>query len=139
MRQKFNLPSKVAQDCYRDAIAIYKSWLKNPKRGRYPIVRKVSVLLTPELLYSIDLNKMVVRIAGVGESQIVGYPRNLQEYKDWEIREARLVLRDGKVYLKVSLLKSWKEPEVNDGVAVDVNMAEVVVGKDDEKYVRIPT
>ncbi|WP_231961143.1 MULTISPECIES: hypothetical protein [Sulfolobaceae] len=39
---------------------------------------------------------MSVRIVGVGELQILGYPRNLSEYKDWEIREARLLLRDGK-------------------------------------------
>ncbi len=28
-----NLPSKVAEDCYRDALSIYKF---NPKRGRFP-------------------------------------------------------------------------------------------------------
>ncbi|QKR00339.1 IS200/IS605 family element transposase accessory protein TnpB [Metallosphaera tengchongensis] len=139
LRQKFNLPSKVAQDCYRDAIAIYKSWLKNPKRGKYPTIRKVSVWLTPKLSYSIDFDKMVVRITGVGELPILGYPRNLSEYKDWEVKEARLVLKDGKAYLKVSFLKDWKEPGAKDGVAVDINMAELVVGKDDEKYVRIPT
>ncbi|MCY0860794.1 MAG: RNA-guided endonuclease TnpB family protein [Sulfolobaceae archaeon] len=139
LRQKFNLPSKVAIDCYRDAIAKYKSWLNNPKRGRYPIVRNVSVWLTPVKSYSIDFDKMVVRITGVGELKILGYPRNLSEYKDWEIREARLVLKDRKAFLKVSFLKEWKEPDVKDGVAVDINMAEVVVGKDDKQYVRIPT
>ncbi|QKR00690.1 IS200/IS605 family element transposase accessory protein TnpB [Metallosphaera tengchongensis] len=139
LREKFYLPSKVAQDCYRDAIAKYKSWLNNPERGRYPTVRNVSVWLTPGLSYSIDFDKMVVRIAGVGELLIEGYPRDLPEYKDWEVKEARLVLKDGKAYLKVTLLKDWKEPEVKDGVAVDINMAELVVGKDDEKYVRITT
>ncbi|TRM85715.1 hypothetical protein DJ529_12665 [Sulfolobus sp. C3] len=55
------------------------------------------------------------------------------------MREARLLLKEGKAYLTVTLLKEWKEPEAKDGVAIDINMAEVVVGKDDEQYVRIPT
>ncbi|TRM75539.1 hypothetical protein DJ528_09275 [Sulfolobus sp. B5] len=113
--------------------------MKNPKRGRYPTVRKVSLWLTPEQSYSIDFNKMVVRIVGVGELKILSYPRNLFEYKDWEIKEARLLLKEGKAYLKVTPLKEWKVPEAKDGVAVDINMAEVVLGKDDKQYVRIPT
>ncbi|QKR00425.1 hypothetical protein GWK48_08605 [Metallosphaera tengchongensis] len=55
------------------------------------------------------------------------------------MREARLVVRNGKAYLKVSFLKDRKGPEVKDGIAVDINMAKLVVGKDDGKYVRIPT
>ena len=26
LREEYNLPSKVAEDCYRDAISIYKGW-----------------------------------------------------------------------------------------------------------------
>ncbi|QKR00711.1 hypothetical protein GWK48_10205 [Metallosphaera tengchongensis] len=48
---------------------------------------------------------MTVRITGVGELPISGHSRNLPEYKDWELREARLLLREGKAYLKVSFLK----------------------------------
>ncbi|WP_425487472.1 hypothetical protein [Metallosphaera tengchongensis] len=55
------------------------------------------------------------------------------------MREASLLLRDGNAYLKIPILKDWKGPGVKDGVAVDINMAELVVGKDHEKYVRIPT
>ncbi|MFP3172111.1 MAG: hypothetical protein RXQ79_03605, partial [Acidilobus sp.] len=36
LRERYGLPSKIAQDCYREAIAIAKSWLKNPKRGDMP-------------------------------------------------------------------------------------------------------
>ncbi|WP_343043978.1 hypothetical protein [Metallosphaera tengchongensis] len=104
--------------------------MKNPKRGRYPVIKRAYVWLTQEPLYSIDFNKITVRIARVGELPIEGYPRNLPEYKGWEMREARLDLRDGKAFLKVSFLKDWEEPEAKDGVAVDINMADVVVGKD---------
>jgi putative transposase len=30
LREKFNLPSRFAVDCYRNAIAIYNGWRKNP-------------------------------------------------------------------------------------------------------------
>ncbi|AEE94587.1 OrfB transposable element [Acidianus hospitalis W1] len=33
LKVEYNLPSKVAEDCYRDALSIYKF---NPKRGRFP-------------------------------------------------------------------------------------------------------
>lgn len=72
----------MAQDCYRDAI-VYKGWLKNPKRGRYPRVRRASVL-TPRISFKLNLDDMKVR--DVGELPILGYPRNLSFYKDWEIR-----------------------------------------------------
>ncbi|QKR00842.1 hypothetical protein GWK48_11010 [Metallosphaera tengchongensis] len=81
---------------------------------------------------------MSVRVAGVGELSIEGYPRNLSGYNDWEVREARLSLRDGKWYLKVPFLKDWKGPGVKDGV-VDNIIAELVLDKGGEKYVRVPT
>ena len=36
LREEYNLPSKVAEDCYRDALSIYKGWFNNPKKGRFP-------------------------------------------------------------------------------------------------------
>lgn len=46
-------------------------------------------------------------------------------------------MRDGKAFLKVSLLKSYSESLAKDGV--EINMADVVVGKDDKQYVRMLT
>jgi len=43
---EYNLPSKVAEDCYRDALSVYKGWYKNPRRGRFPRVYKPSVVTT---------------------------------------------------------------------------------------------
>jgi hypothetical protein len=36
LKESFSLPSKIAIDCYREAIAIAKSWLRNLDRARYP-------------------------------------------------------------------------------------------------------
>ncbi|MCY0882658.1 MAG: transposase, partial [Acidianus infernus] len=70
LRKDYNLPSKVAQDCYRDALAIYKSWYNNPKKGRFPRVYKPTVWLTPKASYTADLERMTVKIASVGELPI---------------------------------------------------------------------
>ncbi|TRM88294.1 hypothetical protein DJ521_02165 [Sulfolobus sp. E3] len=80
LKEKFNLHPKLAQGYYRDAIVIYKGWLKNPKEVRYPRIRKVSVRLTPYISYKLDFERMVVWTRVIGELPILGYPRNLSLY-----------------------------------------------------------
>jgi len=36
LREWFDLPSRVAIDCYRDALANANAWRNNPRRGRRP-------------------------------------------------------------------------------------------------------
>lgn len=36
LREEYNLPSKVAEDCYREALSVYKGWYNNPRKGRFP-------------------------------------------------------------------------------------------------------
>ncbi|MUM65901.1 IS200/IS605 family element transposase accessory protein TnpB [Acidianus infernus] len=139
LKKEYNLPSKVAEDCYRDALATYKSWYNNPKKGRFPRVYKPTVWLTPKQSYNVVLEKMTVKIAGVGVLPILGYPRNLKDYSTWEMKEARLTIKDGKAFLKVVFEKPKVKIEPKGSVAIDVNMSEIVVGKDDTHYVRIPT
>ncbi|AGJ64075.1 RNA-guided endonuclease TnpB family protein [Saccharolobus islandicus] len=139
LREEYNLPSKVAEDCYRDALSVYKGWYNNPKKGRFPRVYKPTVWLTPKASYSVNFERMTVRIAGVGELPILGYPRNLKEYLSWKMKEARLVVKDGKAFLKVVFEKEGEKVEPGESIAVDINMSEIVVGKDDIHYVRIPT
>jgi len=139
LREKYNFPSRIAIDCYRDALSVYKAWYNNPRRGRFPRVYKPTVWLTPKQSYNADFETMTVRIASVGELPILGYPRNLKEYMSWRMREARLVIKDGKAFLKVVFEKGEEKVEAKESVAVDINMAEIVVGKDDKNYVRIPT
>jgi hypothetical protein len=78
--KSFNLPSKIAEDCYRNAISIYKGWYNNPNKGRFPIVYKPTVWLTPKLSYTVNFEKMLVKIIKIGEFKIIGYPRNYKEY-----------------------------------------------------------
>jgi hypothetical protein len=46
LKEGYDLPSKVAVDCYREAIAIAKSWLSNSNRGRVPRARTPRLWLT---------------------------------------------------------------------------------------------
>jgi len=51
--ERFNLPSRIALDCYRDALTNANAWRNNPKRGKRPVVKRLSMLLHPELSYRI--------------------------------------------------------------------------------------
>jgi IS605 OrfB family transposase len=140
LKEEFNLPSKVAQDCYRDALSIYKGWYNNPRKGRFPRVYKPTVWLTPKASYNVDFEAMTVRITSAGELPILGYPRYLKDYMSWKMKEARLVIRDDKAFLKVVFEKPIEEKvEPKESIAVDINMSEIMVGKDDKNYVRIST
>lgn len=71
LKERFGLHPKLAIDCYRDAISIYKSWLSNPKRGRYPIIKQYSIWLTPKLSYRINLEEMKVWIRDAVSYQLL--------------------------------------------------------------------
>jgi IS605 OrfB family transposase len=137
--KSFNLSSKIAEDCYRNAISIYKGWYNNPNKGRFPIVYKPTVWLTPKLSYTVDFERMTVKISKLGEFKIIGYPRNLKEYLSWKMKEARLLFRNGKAFLKITFEKFVQKIEPKGSIAVDINMKEIVVGKDDNNYVGFPT
>ena len=49
LRERFELPSRIAVDCYRDALANAKAWRNNPKKGKRPRVKKLSMLLHPRI------------------------------------------------------------------------------------------
>jgi len=55
------------------------------------------------------------------------------------MKEVRLIVKDGKAFLKVVFEREEEKIEPRGSVAVDINMAEVVVGKGDKEYVRIAT
>jgi IS605 OrfB family transposase len=139
LKKEFNLPPRVAQDCNRNAISIYKGWYNNPNKGRFPKIFKPTIWLTPRLSYNVNFERMIVKISKVGEFKILGYPRNYKEYLSWKIKEARLVFNNGKAFLKITFEKFMQKIEPKGSVAVDINMKTIVIGKDDNNYVGIPT
>jgi len=124
LRERYGLPSRAAQDCYREAIAIAKSWLKNPRKGNKPTVKSLRMWLTHELGYRVKGDH--VELAGGYRLRIIGYDRR---YDNLPNREARLVFRDGRFDLYVTKRVPRPAKYAPKGVlAVDVNERQVVVG-----------
>jgi hypothetical protein len=97
LKDRYGLPSKVAIDCYREAIAIAKSWLNNPNRGNMPRAKALRVWLTHK--YSYRVNGNYVELLGGFRLEIVGWD---MRYDNYPSGDARLMFKDGKLVLEVS-------------------------------------
>ena len=87
LRERYDLLSKFATNCFREAIAIAKSWLKSPKRGKIPIVRSLRIWLTYG--YSYRIKGDYVELLGGYRLKIIGLDRRYDSYPN---KEARLLL-----------------------------------------------
>ncbi|MGC8607674.1 MAG: RNA-guided endonuclease TnpB family protein, partial [Vulcanisaeta sp.] len=94
LKSTFNLPSRVAMDCYREALSIVKAWLRNPNRGKIPRVKTLRMWLTPNVGYRVKGD--YVEIIGGYKLKVIGRDPRYGEYPN---REARLVYRNGELYL----------------------------------------
>jgi len=156
--KQMGLPSRLAEDCYRDAANIYLSWLENSNENKSkPRVKKVSVILTPKMTYKLDLQKIQLKVLGY-ETPILGYSRTLSLYKGWKIAEAKLVKRGKSWFLFVTFKKGEEKKRKKEGlttegtnkkrkkeefkvtglIAVDVNQDFITVGNG-KTIVEIPT
>lgn len=128
LKTTFGLPSRIALDCYRDALALAKAWRRNPKRGRRPIRRKLAMWLSHGTAYRIGNGH--VEIIGGLRLKVEGWDRRYDQYPS---REARLVYRGGALYLYVAKQVPKQEKyHPRDVIAVDVNEREVVYGNGEE-------
>jgi IS605 OrfB family transposase len=124
LKERYNLPSKVAQDCYREAIAIAKSWLGNPNRGRVPRAKTPRLWLTHG--YSYRVKDGYVEVLGGYKLRIVGWDRR---YDNYPSGDAILLFKDGKFILGISKRVPKPVKYVARGVlAVDVNEKHIVIG-----------
>jgi len=130
LKERFGLPSKVAQDCYREAISIAKSWLGNPSRGNMPRAKTLRLWLTYRQSYRI--RDGCVEVLGGYKLRIISSDRRYDAYPN---REAKLVFKDGKFILEVSKRVPKPAKYIPSGVlAVDVNEKHVVVGNSQHEY-----
>jgi len=124
LREWFGLLSRTAVDCYRDALANAKSWRNNPRKGRRPRVRKLSMLLHQGLGYRVKDG--YVEIIGGVKLKIIGWDRR---YNSYENGEARLVYREGKMILWISKrIPRPKQYKPRDVIAIDINERKIVYG-----------
>jgi len=123
--KSYGLPSRIALDCYREALAIAKSYLGNGANGRIPRVKTLRMWLAPHKGYRI--REGYVEIIGGYRLRIIGWDRR---YDNYENREARLVYRnDGRMFLMVT--KRIPKPEAVTPrwvLAVDVNERYIYYG-----------
>jgi len=130
LKEKFSLPSKLAQDCYREALTIAKSWLRNPNRGRVPTAKNPRVWLTHR--YSYRVKDGCVELLGGLKLRIIGWDRRYDGYPNGD---ARLVYRSGKFILCISKRVPKPTRYAPRGVlAVDINEKHVVVGNSRFEY-----
>jgi len=126
LREWFGFPSRMAIDCYRDALANARAWRNNPKKGKRPRVKKLSMLLHQGSGYRIEDG--YVEIIGGIRMKIIGWDRRYDEYEN---REARLVYKEGRMILWIS--KRIPRPEQykpRDVIAIDINERKIAYGDD---------
>jgi len=124
LKERYGLPSKVAQDCYREAIAIAKSWLSNPRRGNMPRAKTLRLWLANGCSYRV--RDGYVEILGGYRLRVTGWDRR---YDCYPSGDARLVFKDGKLVLEVSKRVPRPPKYVARGVlAVDINEKHIVEG-----------
>jgi IS605 OrfB family transposase len=122
LKERYGLPSKVAQDCYREAIAIAKSWHSNPNRGRMPRARTPRLWLSYR--YSYRVKDGYIELLGGYRLRVIGWDRR---YDDHPSGDARLLLKDDKFVLGISKRVPKPAKYAARGVlAADVN--EIVTG-----------
>jgi transposase len=122
--ERFNLPSRTAIDCYRDALANANAWRGNPKRGKRPVVKRLSMIIHPGSGYRIKDG--YIEIIGGIRLRIIGWDRRYDEYKN---REARLVYKRDKLFLWISKrIPKPKKYTPIDVTGVDINEQKNVYG-----------
>ncbi|MEM3978365.1 MAG: RNA-guided endonuclease TnpB family protein [Fervidicoccaceae archaeon] len=123
-KERYALPSKVAIDCYREAIAIAKSWLNNPSRGNLPRAMAPRIWLTNR--YSYRVKDGYVELLGGHKLRIIGWDKRYDVYPSGD---SRLLLKEGGFILEVSKRVPKPAKYSPSGVlAVDVNEKEIVAG-----------
>jgi len=117
------LPPRIAAECYREALAVVKSYLASGARGRMPIVRSLHMWLRRDA-YSVRGGYLYV--TGGYKARILGIEKRYEEGR-W--REAKLVYRNGDMYLYIAVEVPRPTPPMPKGVvAVDVNERYVYYG-----------
>jgi IS605 OrfB family transposase len=130
LKERYGLPSKIAIDCYREAIAIAKSWLGNQSRGKIPRARTPRLWLSHKYSYRVKDN--YVEIIGGYKLRIIGWDRRYDQYQN---REARLIYKDGKMFLMITKRIAKLSKYTPRGIlAIDVNEKHIVVGNSHFEY-----
>ena len=118
LREAYKLPARLALDAIRQGIWIAKGWLRNPKRGRRPVIRKLSMILTSKQSYTFNwAEASILTVKGRETVPLVYVERWHGKYKDWRVKEARLLPSR----LNVVVEKDVPAKHINDVLGLDIN------------------
>ena len=124
LKETYNLPSRLAVDAVRQGTWIAKGWLRNPKRGRRPVIRRLPMVLTPKQSYNFNWTEAsILTVEGRKTIPLVYVERWHGKYKDWRVKEARL-LPDK---LNIVVEKEVSAKSVDDILGLDVNYANLTL------------
>jgi len=130
LKEGYGLPSKIAVDCYREAIAIARSWLSNSNRGRVPRAKTPRLWLTHR--YSYRVRDGYVEILGGFRLRIIGWDKRYDAYPNGD---AILLFKDGKLVLGISKRVPKPAKYIPRGIlAVDINERQIVIGNGKIEY-----
>ena len=128
LRERYSLPSRLALDAERQGIWIAKGWLKNPKRGQRPIIRKLWMVLTPRQSYTFRWTKAsILTLKGRRTVELVYVERWHGRYRSWKVKEARLVAKDGRIWLKVMVESEVELIKPERTLGVDINYSNITL------------
>ena len=129
LRERYGLPARLAQDAIRQGIWIAKGWLRNPKRGRRPVIHGLWMVLTPKQSYTFKSRDevSVLTLDGRRTYKLCYVERWHGQYEGWKPKEARLVLRDGRLWLKVVVENETPLIEPRSTLGVDINYTNITL------------
>jgi len=117
------LPSNIANACYREALAVAKSYLANGAKGEVPVVRSLHMWLHKSAYRVRDGH---LYVTGGYKAKVIGIE---ERYREGEWREATLVYRSGDMYLYIAVEIPRPTPVEPRGIiAVDINERYVYYG-----------
>jgi predicted transposase len=130
LKERYGLPSKIAQDCYRETIVIAKSWLRNPRKGKIPKAKTLRIWLSHK--YSYKIKDSYVEVLGGFKLKIIGWDKRYDKYQN---REARLTYKNGKMFLMITKRIPKPSKYTPRGVlAIDINEKHIFLGNSHFEY-----
>ena len=128
LRERYGLPSRLALDAERQGIWIAKGWLKNPRKGRRPIIRGLWMVLTPRQSYTFRWTEAsILTLKGRKTFRLVYIERWHGRYRSWKVKEARLVAKDGRIWLKVVVESEVELIKPERTLGVDINYSNITL------------
>jgi len=117
------LPPRIATDCYREVLAVMKTYLAKGAKGKIPLVKSLHMWLHKSA-YSVRGGYLY--IMGGYKARVVAMR---ERYDEGRWREAKLVYHGGDTYLYIAVEVPKPTPVEPKGVvAVDVNERYVYYG-----------